>query len=145
MKRFSFKKLARDKAIELFTKYNITTDYKILNKEEFIVALKDKFIEELNEVMEAIHSVHKQNNKEELKEELIEELADLQEVLDSMSALLEVSSLAIKEKQNSKHAAKGGFAHGIYIHHIDVPQTSEYYEYFSGKPKQYPELICTDK
>ncbi len=86
-----------------------------MDRNETLERLKDKLLEEAQEVFEAYGK-----DREHLKEEI----ADVIEVIDAILyhndiALTEV--LAIRDKKKEK---KGGFETGLFLEHID---------YFDGK------------
>lgn len=89
------------------------SDYSVryMDKAETLEKLKDKLLEESQEVFDAY-------NKED-KTQLKEELADVIEVIDAIlfhnnSSLEEV--LAIRDIKKEK---RGGFEKGVYLEHID--------------------------
>jgi predicted house-cleaning noncanonical NTP pyrophosphatase (MazG superfamily) len=112
-----FNKLVRDKMIDIY-KHDVAnkltaSDYKVryMEKEETLERLKDKLLEEAQEVFEAY-------GKED-KTALKEEIADVIEVIDAMLyhngfTLEEV--LAIRDTKKEK---RGGFEEGLYLEYID--------------------------
>lgn len=112
-----FNKLVRDKMIDIW-KHDIenkisASGYEAVyvSKEETLVLLKDKLLEEVNEVFEAY-------GKED-KKFLKEELADVIEVVDAM---LYHNNIALSEVlliRDAKREKKGGFEKGLYLESID--------------------------
>ena len=115
--RKDYNKLVRDRMIDIF-KHDVenkvsASDYKVryMEREETLERLKDKLLEEAQEVFDAY-------GKED-KTALKEEIADVIEVIDAILyhndiALDEV--LAIRDKKKAK---KGGFEKGLYLEYID--------------------------
>ena len=115
--RKDYNKLVRDRMIDIF-KHDVenkvsASDYKVryMEREETLERLKDKLLEEAQEVFDAY-------GKED-KTALKEEIADVIEVIDAILyhndiALDEV--LAIRDKKKEK---KGGFEKGLYLEYID--------------------------
>lgn len=97
-------KLIRDKLPELVKKErNEDMDIRIASEEEIIPLLKQKIVEEANEVFNATNSV-----------ELAEELADLLEVIRALAVKQKVVEMMFL-KRESKHAERGGFEKGIVL------------------------------
>lgn len=115
-----YNKLVRDKMVDIYerdVKEQITaTDYKVryMEKEETLDRLKDKLLEEAQEVFDAYND----SDKTHLKEEL----ADVIEVIDAILyhndlSLSEV--LEIRDKKKEKKEKRGGFEKGVYLESID--------------------------
>lgn len=113
--------------IERCDKFDIIPHWKTMTFDEHISALKEKLIEESKEVAQAHNT-----------QELIAELADVQEVLDVLIKKLSLSQKQILEKQKEKVAVRGSFEKGIFAHHIDVIQGTDWHEYCSSEPEKYP-------
>lgn len=82
-----------------------------MEREETLERLKDKLLEEAQEVFDAY-------NKED-KSHLKEEIADVIEVID---AILYHNDIALEEVlalRNSKKEKKGGFEKGLFLESID--------------------------
>lgn len=89
------------------------SDYSVryMEKEETLEKLKDKLLEESQEVFDAY-------NKED-KSQLKEELADVIEVIDAIlyhNNILLSEVLAIRDAKKEK---RGGFEKGLYLESID--------------------------
>lgn len=112
-----FNKLVRDKMIDIY-KHDIenklsASDYsvKYLTPQETLAVLKDKLLEEAQEVFEAY-------DKED-KTELKTELADVIEVIDAMLYHNGISLEEVLKLRDEKKARKGGFETGLYLESID--------------------------
>ena len=104
-------KLVRDKIPEIIFKSGGSCTYNTLStKNEYIVALGNKCIEEVQEINDAIRS--------EDREHTIEELADLTEVLECLIKILKIDKSEIRAKQIEKRNEKGSFAEKIFLREI---------------------------
>jgi predicted house-cleaning noncanonical NTP pyrophosphatase (MazG superfamily) len=112
-----YNKLVRDKMIDIYehdvqnkiSASNYSVRY--MDKTETLDKLKDKLLEESQEVFEA----YTKEDKSQLKEEL----ADVIEVID---AILYHNNITLKEVldiRDSKKEKKGGFEKGVYLESID--------------------------
>ena len=111
-----YNKLVRDKMIDIY-KHDIenqisASDYKVryLSREETLEELKNKLLEEAQEVFEAYGK-----DGEHLKEEI----ADLIEVIDAIlyhNGIKLDDVLAIRDQKKEK---RGGFEKGLYLETID--------------------------
>lgn len=129
MKRFSCEKLARDNVIAQCLKQGIKVSCQKLDRAAHIHALKQKLLEESEEVVDAFE-----------KEDVIEELADVQEVILALMQILDISAQDIEKLQTKKRLEMGSFMQGIYVHHMDVASDSPRLNHFLNQPKKYPEL-----
>ncbi len=125
--RFATQKLARDNMLERCEQFDIRTTWKKLSEDEHIVALKNKLVEEAQEVVDA-----------KTIDELVDELADVKEVLDVLITKACIAREMIEQKQQEKSKVRGSFQKGIYMEYVDVPQGTDWHEYFSKDPKKYP-------
>lgn len=129
IKRFSCEKLARDNVIAQCLKQGIKLSYHMLDKEAHIHALKQKLIEEAEEVFESKETG-----------DVIEELADVQEVLSVLMKKLGISEAELEAVRSKKLFEMGGFMQGIYVHHMDVALDSPRLNHFLNQPNKYPQL-----
>ncbi len=129
MKRFSCEKLARDNVIAQCLKEGIKLSYHMLDKEAQIHALKQKLIEEAEEVFETKET-----------EDVIEELADVKEVMLVLMQKLGIKETELEAARAKKRLEMGGFMQGIYVHHVDVALDSPRLNHFLNQPKKYPQL-----
>ncbi|WRH68176.1 MAG: nucleoside triphosphate pyrophosphohydrolase [Planktothrix sp. GU0601_MAG3] len=96
-----YNKLVRDRIPELIQRSGFQYDIITLSETEYRQALKDKLLEEAQEVAQSSPG------------ELVQELADLLEVI---AALMEAHGIAdehILLERDHKRAEKGGFEHKI--------------------------------
>ena len=127
--RFSCQKLVRDKSAEVFSQKGISSVSRRLNPQDYQQALKAKLIEEVQEVVDA-HT----------PQDLCEEIADAQEVLDALIQAYNLSTNEIKQIREMKKTKIGGFANGLYIDHIEVPEGHRDLAYFLAKKHKYPQF-----
>ena len=134
-KRFFLNKLVRDNIVDLFSKEGITsTSFALEDDNDYLEALTQKLIEELQEVFSA-----------ESSEELVEELADIEDVLAAFKALLKLDPKDIEAAREKKLALKGSFSKRTFIESIDVPESNkERIAYFEAKASLTPDLNLDD-
>jgi len=106
-----YNKLVRDNIIDIILKNNEIPGYKILNDEDFIIALKEKFIEESKEIIET-----------KTKDEVINELSDILELVGSLSKQYNISEEELKNKKEGKKTKRGGFDKKIFLEYSDTKQ-----------------------
>lgn len=125
MKKFKVEKLIRDKILNniLSNKLN-KVDYKILDKKDFLVSLKNKFIEEIEEL-----------NLND-KEDAIKELADLQLIIDTCLKTLEINKKEFKDIGKNKNHKVGKFNKKIYVKTVDLDEKDEWFDYYVKKYKE---------
>ena len=112
-----YNKLVRDKMIEIY-KHDVenkisASDYSVryMEREETLERLKDKLLEESQEVFEA----YGQEDKTQLKEEI----ADVIEVIDAILFHNGISLQEVLAVRDEKKERKGGFEKGIFLESID--------------------------
>lgn len=112
-----YNKLVRDKMIDIY-KHDVenkisASGYSVLylTPEETLEKLKDKLIEETEELFEAY-------NKED-KGHLKEEIADVIEVIDAILHHNGIPLQEVLELRDKKKLKRGGFETGLYLESID--------------------------
>lgn len=112
-----YNKLVRDKMIDIY-KHDVenkisTSAYSVryMDKVETLEKLKDKLLEEAQEVFEAY-------NKDD-KTHLKEEIADVIEVIDAILYHNDISLQEVLAIRDAKKEKKGGFEKGLYLESID--------------------------
>lgn len=93
----NYNKLIRDKIPEIIVREGKTCDIEVLNDVDYKQALRNKIIEEGEEVRTASD------------DELITEIADLYEVIDALIAVYGLSQSDIIQKQQERRESRGGF------------------------------------
>ncbi len=130
MPKYQWEKLVRDKIVSHVKDEGHTIDYKRLSKRELSTALFDKLEEELNEVKTAKD-----------KQELTEELADLQQIINDICQINQISLTELKETQAKKKDKKGGFTKGFYVKSVEIADPKDpWNQYFENQPNKYPKI-----
>ena len=128
MAKFILNKLIRDKLRGEYEKMNQKAEYRALSKAEFAAALKQKLIEEANEIDVSD------------RQSIIGEVADVYQVLED---ILAANDISVEEVQNAKHAKymkKGGFAEGTYIETLELSDNDDWNDYYRKHPDLYKEI-----
>lgn len=99
-----YNKLVRDRIPEIIAADGLKVETKLLSSEEVINYLKQKSVEEAQELAEATEV-----------EEIKKEMADLEEVLLSLRERLDISSAEIEEVRQVRAEKRGRFEKGIYL------------------------------
>lgn len=99
-----YNKLIRDRIPEIIKKDGNTADIIILSDEAFKQAIKEKLIEEATEVLIADN-----------RDEVVNELADLQEVIDTIKQIYNISTLEVNTTQAIKALNRGKFEKRLYL------------------------------
>ena len=94
-------KLVRDKIPEIIRDSGNQCETITLSNLDYIEALKEKLVEEANEVTIAP------------PEELAQELADVMEVMDALMIATGIEPKTVKEIQQEKRSMRGGFNNRI--------------------------------
>ena len=108
MIRKTYNKLVRDNIIDIISKDNGKPSFKILNDDDFKIALKEKVLEESKELIEA-----------ETKEDIINELSDILELIESISKNYNITKEEIDNKKENKKIKRGGFDKKIFLEYSD--------------------------
>lgn len=96
----SFNKLVRDKIPEIIQNDDRECKYHILNEKDYIIELRKKLLEEVNEFLE---------------DDNIEELADILEVVYSLSKAKNCPEETLNNIRSKKADKKGAFEKRIYL------------------------------
>ena len=100
--RTYYNKLVRDRIPEIIHSHGDTCHTEVLNTEEYQVALKNKLIEEAQEVASASST-----------SDLLMEIADVYEVLAALCRIHNLSSETVMLAQQQKRDQNGGFEQRI--------------------------------
>ncbi len=133
--RYCFKtnKLIRDLVPGIMRSRGISVFERSMKEDEHIQRLKDKLLEETQEVIEA-----------KTLDEVSEELADLLEVIYALGKEYNLSMEQIETKQLVKKQQNGGFDNRIYSSHIEMSSDNKDISYFLARPEKYPEIKPSD-
>jgi predicted house-cleaning noncanonical NTP pyrophosphatase (MazG superfamily) len=99
-----YNKLVRDKIPDLIKKNGESCKVEILEQEAFIVALKKKLQEEVDEYLTSQH-----------EEEAIEELADILEIIHSLAQTHHQTMNEVEKVRQIKYKERGGFNKKYYL------------------------------
>jgi predicted house-cleaning noncanonical NTP pyrophosphatase (MazG superfamily) len=127
MPKFRLNKLVRDKLLDAYVTEGQKADFRLLVGREHVDGLVQKAIEEIKEVRDA--PAHK----------YVDELADVQEVLDCLKRVLEVSDEAVRTAQVQRRVKRGSFDKGVFIKTLELEETNEWTAYYRREPGRYPE------
>lgn len=109
MKKYYHKKLIRDKIPEIIKANEGKYEIRILDDKEFEKELKNKLLEEVNELVSA------------KKGEELNELADILEITKSLSSHFKISFNKLQKYQLEKRRKRGGFKKKIFLIWSDQP------------------------
>lgn len=129
IRSFKVEKLIRDFIPEILKSKGIVMHTRVMEPEEFIQRLKDKLLEESEEVRQTKNS-----------DELLEELADVMEIMHTLAAAEGLSMELIEKKRAEKQHLRGGFADRLYNHQVDLDEHNQEIAYYTTRPEQYPSI-----
>ncbi len=129
--KFKIEKLIRDKLPEILAQEKGTNFLcRTLEMEDYIQSLKNKLLEETQEVLEA-------QNQDELKDELAD-------VLEVMLALIKAAGFSLAEIEQTREERKedrGAFEKRVYCEHIEISSDNHYrLDYYRARADKYPRL-----
>lgn len=130
MATFLFNKLIRDKILQMHIDVGHTITYENLKGEALKTKLRDKLHEETDEIP----------IRDKKDDDVIEEISDVQQVLDDLKAQYGISDEQVREVQAAKFNKKGGFADGVFIESVTLPERDEWVKYYRKSPEKYPEV-----
>lgn len=130
MPTFQFNKLIRDKILQLHIDVGHTMTYHNLKGEALKEKLRDKLHEEADEIPV----------RADADNEVIEEIADVQQILDDLKREYGITDEQLSKVQKAKFDKKGGFADGIFIETVTLPERDEWVKYYRKSPEKYPEI-----
>lgn len=127
MKKFQFNKLIRNKLPARMVNEGVVVNQRTLNKEEYILKLKHKLVEEAEEVGQ-------ENQVDFIKIEL----ADLLEVIHALAKEYQIAVEDIEQARVEKLSINGAFDQDSYINYIEVPEhNKKVLDYLVNKTKKY--------
>ena len=98
------KKLVRDKMISIIEKDGYVPKFKTIKGNQLKIALKNKLVEEANEVLIS-----------RTKQNLLEELADTYQALTDLTKESGFSMVDLIQEVNQKFKERGGFRKGVFL------------------------------
>ena len=127
--KFKTNILVRDKMIERMKNDGIIVDYKQLIGQAYINALRNKVVEEAEEVA-----------YEYDREKLVYELADLIEVLETLADYIGITKSEVLDAKNKKRELSGGFSSGNFSNFVEIDTENPVIEYYQQRPNKYPRM-----
>ncbi len=100
-----YDKLVRDRIPEYLVEKGLTPHYEQVSGQAYLVYLKQKLIEEVQEFVSSDNE--------------LEELADVYEVFQALLTTLNISDQQLEKAAKQKHDSRGGFAKGIILKSVD--------------------------
>lgn len=128
MPTFKFAKLVRDKIADQQIASGAKPTYRQLKSDEHKRALINKLIEEAREV------------EQSSSEEVVDELADLQQIIDDLRTLYDLTASDVTSAQKRKNEKSGAFAQGLYIESLEIDEANQWTSYYRKHPERYPEI-----
>ncbi len=125
--RFRVQKLIRDRLPAIMRAQGLQVFDRRLNDAEFIAALKDKLVEEAQEVGAATS-----------QDDLIDELADVMEVIAALADASGVTAGEIEARRQAKRAERGGFDERVFNAAVEARDGLPAAEYYLARPMHYP-------
>ena len=103
-----FNKLVRDRIPEIITSNSKVPVIHVASDDEYFCSLKDKLLEEANEVFYSVS-----------KKDIAEELADVLEVVFSISDFLSISREELESIRKKKAIERGSFNSRIFLEKVE--------------------------
>ncbi|WP_029099846.1 nucleoside triphosphate pyrophosphohydrolase [Brevibacillus thermoruber] len=103
-----YNKLIRDRIPEIIAATGKRYTTSVLSDDEYLVKLREKCQEELNEY-----------NTAQSDQECLEELADLLEVVYALARVHGASPRDLEEIRRSKAEKRGGFERKVFLHEVE--------------------------
>lgn len=101
-------KLIRDNIPEIIERDNKTYKVRVLDDAEYLACLKDKLLEEGNEVKNAGD-----------RSEVIKEIADVLEVLDAIKGCYGITDEEVMTVKNKKVSSNGAFNKRLFLEYVE--------------------------
>lgn len=128
MPKFRLNKLVRDKLKEEYSRVGQLAVYRELSPEEHKAYLIKKIIEEASEI---------EINKP--IDEVINEISDLQQAIDDLSAICNITKDKISFTQKLRYNLKGGFLGGVFVDTLELKESDPWVAYYRQRPEIFPE------
>ncbi len=125
---FKFGKLVRDKIVDDQIAEGSQPVFRYLSRDEHVKALVQKIIEEAQEISSASPT------------EFASEIADVQQALDDLQELLEITDRRIAQVRKRKSDKFGDFKKGIFIESIEIDENNKWVAHYRQNAGRYPEI-----
>jgi|SRR3989338_8874826 len=128
MAEFRFDKLVRDGIVDKIVGNGGTANSRTLSPTEMLDAARTKLLEEARELNQAS------------QEEIPEELADIQELVNLLCEIAGITPEQLEKLRAQKAQKAGAFSDRTYIETVEVPDDSEWADYYRSQPDRYPKV-----
>ena len=108
MAKIIYNKLVRDNIPEIIKKNGGVSKVSVLDEAEFKTALKNKLIEEAQEVLEASS-----------KEDVLNELSDIMELVEAITKDNNLTMSEVENKKQKKKEERGGFEKRLFLEYVE--------------------------
>lgn len=125
MSTYILNKLVRDNIPANQEETNQRPVYHKLTPSEHITALLDKLLEEAREI------------PHDNKAEATKEIADVQQVVDDLLHILNISKQEIQDAQDKKRACNGAFLEGYFVESVSPDDGSDWDTYYASEPDRF--------
>jgi len=129
MAKFRYGKLIRDKILPRQLASGAKPTHRRLKPDEHKQELVRKIAEEAQEIAQAEPA------------KVASEIADVQQALDDLKTLYNLTDTDIAKAQAAKKAKDGTFQQGIYVEDIELDDSDPWVTYYRQNPDRYPEIV----
>ena len=126
----TYNKLVRNRIPEIIESRGGSCEWRVLDKDEYMEALKAKLVEEAQELLGTDDA-----------EGFVWELSDVMEVIDCLLEATEVSMLAVREVQRRKREKRGGFENHLFLISSEDSHSCRYAEVDSSEEPLDPKQV----
>ena len=127
MKRYQFNKLVRNKLPARMVDEGVLINGSALSEEEYVMQLKQKLMEEAEEV-----------SLSTTREDLVVELADVMEVMHALAEAVFIDLSEIEKARIEKRNVNGHFHADHYINYVEVELSNQkVIDYLDNKNRNY--------
>jgi predicted house-cleaning noncanonical NTP pyrophosphatase (MazG superfamily) len=127
MRQFRLDKLVRDDLVDWMQDNGQQVEFRVLEGDDYLQALKDKLVEEVAEF-------------DPSKPTALNELADLKEVLEQTTRALGATLEDLQEAQRAKAEKSGAFMKGLFVETVTMQDDDPWAKYYAAEPERFTEL-----
>ena len=127
-RRFYFNKMIRDHLPQMMQNTGINVVSHEMNGDEYVQRLKNKLVEEADELCAAI-----------APREVSEEIGDVLAVLKALAQYHHLDFSKVVASAEQKTLEKGGFSNPVCIDYIEIPENHPKLDDYIQRPQDYPE------
>lgn len=129
MKKFETGILIGQTRLEEMQRIGIKVHYEILSDEKYSFALKNKLLEECNELIDC-------NNKVEAASEI----ADVLDIIECIKNNFNIDDNLINYYRSENLKSKGSFDSKILSKYLEISEDNPAIDYYLSRPEKYPEI-----